>query len=138
VNDQPRLTRAEVPDRRPAVFAIVEPMRPMTVGQAFYQATVHSVVEEEREGLRPGEVRLGPHAAVGEMPYEWIADGTRWACKPQSFRSVDECLLDAAHYYGKDLWADADDYVEIWLEKARPGRSRGAGHGQVRHAANGR
>jgi hypothetical protein len=51
VNDQPRLTRAEVADRRPAVFAIVEPMRPMTVGQAFYQATVHSVVEEEREGL---------------------------------------------------------------------------------------
>jgi hypothetical protein len=26
-------------------------------------------------------------------------------------------MLNAAHYYRKDLWADADDYVEIWVEK---------------------
>jgi hypothetical protein len=100
VNDQPRLTRAEVADRRRAVFANVEAMRPMTVRQAFYQATVHGVVEKSGKGFDLVKFDLVHMRRSGEMPYEWIADGTRWARKPQSFRSVDECLLDAAHPQG--------------------------------------
>jgi hypothetical protein len=33
------------------------------------------------------------------------------------FDSVEQALQDTAKFYRKSLWADADCYVEIWLEK---------------------
>ena len=54
---------------------------------------------------------------AGELPYDWLADNTRWQRKPRTFGSVEEALRDTARFYRKSLWADADSYVEIWLEK---------------------
>ena len=53
----------------------------------------------------------------GSLPYEWLADNTRRQRKPRTFRSVEEALKDTARLYRKDLWHDADAYVEVWLEK---------------------
>jgi len=38
--------------------------------------------------------------------------------KPRTHDSVEEALRDTARFYRKALWADADSYVEIWVEKA--------------------
>jgi hypothetical protein len=54
---------------------------------------------------------------AGSLPYDWLADSTRWQRKPRTFGSVEEALEDTARLYRKALWADADAYVEIWLEK---------------------
>ena len=54
---------------------------------------------------------------AGELPYNWLADNTRWQRKPRTFNSVEDALRDTAAFYRKNLWADADCYVEIWLEK---------------------
>ena len=51
------------------------------------------------------------------LPYDWLADNTRWQRKPRTFDSVEEALKETARFYRKSLWADADSYVEIWLEK---------------------
>jgi hypothetical protein len=53
----------------------------------------------------------------GELPYDWLADNTRWQRRPNTFDSVEEALNETARLYRKALWSDADCYVEIWLEK---------------------
>ena len=45
-----RATKAEVEQRREALFAIIDAGRPMTVRQVFYQATVRALVEKAESG----------------------------------------------------------------------------------------
>ena len=54
---------------------------------------------------------------AGDLPYDWLADNTRWQRKPRTFDGVEDALEHTAKFYRKALWADADSYVEIWLEK---------------------
>ena len=112
-----RATKAEVEERRDALLEIVATMRPMTVRQVFYQATVRGLVEKTEAGYARVQNDLVLMRKVGRMPYGWLADNTRWMRKPRTFDSVQEALEDTARFYRKDLWADADAYVEIWLEK---------------------
>ena len=53
----------------------------------------------------------------GTIPFSWIADNTRWMRKPTSYTGLEEALRHTADFYRRDLWADADVYVEIWCEK---------------------
>jgi hypothetical protein len=53
----------------------------------------------------------------GKLPYDWLADNTRWQRKPRSYNNISEALEQTAQFYRKNLWADADCYVEVWLEK---------------------
>jgi hypothetical protein len=112
-----RSTGAEVRARRDALLKIVAEMRPMTVRQAYYQATVRGIVDKTEDGYRVVQHDLTVMRKDGSMPYDWLADSTRWQRKPTTYRSVKEALEDTARLYRKDLWADADSYVEIWLEK---------------------
>jgi hypothetical protein len=112
-----RSTRAEVEARREALYEIVVAMRPMTVRQAFYQATVAGLVEKSEQGYGKVQVDLTVMRKVGALPYDWLTDNTRWQRKPKSFGSIEEALADTARLYRKALWRDAESYVEIWLEK---------------------
>jgi hypothetical protein len=53
----------------------------------------------------------------GRLPFDWIADNARWQRKPRSWRDPGEAVRQTACLYRKALWSDADEYVEIWLEK---------------------
>src|SRR5215831_15392305 len=112
-----RATKAEVAARREALLDIIEAGRPMTVRQVFYQATVRGLVEKAESGYAKVQTDLTVMRRAGELPYGWLADNTRWQRKPRSFDSVQEALENTARLYRKNLWADADSYVEIWLEK---------------------
>jgi hypothetical protein len=112
-----RSTKAEVEQRREALYNIVAAMRPMTVRQVFYQATVRGIVEKAETGYAKVQTDLTLMRRAGELPYQWLADNTRWQRKPNTFDSVEEALQETARLYRKNLWADADSYVEIWLEK---------------------
>jgi hypothetical protein len=92
-------------------------MRPMTVRQAFYQATVAGLVEKSEAGYSKVQVDLTVMRKMGILSYDWLADNTRWQRKPKSFGSIEEALADTARLYRKALWRDADSYVEVWLEK---------------------
>src|ERR1051325_387101 len=52
-----------------------------------------------------------------KIPYDWIADNTRWQRKPTSYDSIEDCLRETARLYRRNLWAEAAAYVEIWIEK---------------------
>jgi hypothetical protein len=112
-----RATKAEVERRRERLFAIVAAMRPMTVRQVFYQATVRGIVEKSEAGYAKVQTDLVLMRRAGALPYGWLADNTRWQRKPQSYAGVQDALDDTARLYRKALWADAGAYVEIWLEK---------------------
>src|SRR6266496_3625734 len=125
-----RATKDEVGERRKSLFDIVKAMRPMTVRQVFYQATVRGIVEKSEAGYtkvqtdlvqmrRAGfDFRLGPgHTHHETLPYAWLADNTRWQRKPNTFTSIQEALDETARFYRKALWTDAGAYAEVWLEK---------------------
>jgi hypothetical protein len=112
-----RSTKAEVEARRERLLAIVEAMRPMTVRQVFYQATVRGIIEKSEPGYIKVQTDLTLMRRAGALPYGWLVDNTRLQRKPRTFNGVEEALLNTAKFYRKDLWVDADAYVEIWLEK---------------------
>jgi hypothetical protein len=112
-----RSTKVEVENRREALLDIVSAMKPMTVRQVFYQATVRGLVDKTEVGYRQVQRDLVLLRREGVMPYGWLADNTRWQQKPDTFSSVEAALTETARFYRKALWADAGCYVEVWLEK---------------------
>jgi hypothetical protein len=112
-----RATKAEILARREALYSIVSAGRPMTVRQCFYQASIRGIVEKTEAGYNKVQRTLADMRREGDLPYEWLADNTRWERRPTTFDGVDEALKETARLYRKSLWADAECYVEIWLEK---------------------
>jgi hypothetical protein len=112
-----RSTKAEVEARRAALFEIVKAMKPMTVRQVFYQATVRGFIDKSEAGYRHVQTDLVLMRRAGEMPYDWLADGTRWQRKPTTYSGIEAALEDTARLYRKALWDDLDCYAEVWLEK---------------------
>jgi hypothetical protein len=112
-----RSTKAAVEARRSTLLDIVAAMQPMTVRQVFYQATVRGVVEKSDAGYVKVQTDLVLMRKSGDLPYSWLADSTRWQRKPRTFDGVEAALENTAKFYRKDLWAAADCYVEVWLEK---------------------
>src|SRR3954469_5760812 len=103
-----RSTKAEVEDRRDALLEIVSVMRPMTVRQVFYQATVRNIVEKSEAGYAKVQTDLTDMRRDGSMPYGWIVDNTRMQRKPRTFGGIAEALRDTAYFYRKALWRGAD------------------------------
>jgi hypothetical protein len=112
-----RSTKAEVEARREALLDIIDGGKPMTVRRVFYQATVRGLVEKAESGYAKVQTDLTIMRRNGELAYDWLADNTRWQRKPRTFNGVEEALQHTAEFYRKSLWADADCYAEIWLEK---------------------
>jgi hypothetical protein len=112
-----RATKAEVEQRREALFDIIADQKPMTVRQVFYQATVRGLVEKSDAGYNKVGDDLVKMRRAGALPYDWLTDSTRWQRKPRSFDSVQDALEQTAILYRKALWRDVDAYLEVWIEK---------------------
>lgn len=112
-----RATRDEIEHRRRRLWLIVHDMKPMTVRQVFYQATVQNLVEKSEAGYSKVQTDLVQMRRAGELPYNWLTDNTRWQRKPTTYSSIEHALEETARFYRKSLWDDADAYVEVWLEK---------------------
>ena len=112
-----RSTKAEMIQFRSDLLDIVSEMQPMTVRQVFYQATVRGFVNKSEAGYNKVQINLVHMRRSGELPYEWLADNTRWVRRPTTYDSVQAAIDDTARFYRKALWRDIDSYVEVWLEK---------------------
>ena len=112
-----RASASEMEARRNSLYEIVADMEPMAVRQVFYQATVKGIVEKTEAGYGKVQRALVEMRECGDLPFHWIADNTRWQRKPATFQSPEEALRETARFYRKSLWADAEEYVEVWLEK---------------------
>jgi hypothetical protein len=103
--------------RRQALSGIVAQQHPMTVRQVFYAATVRGLIEKTEAGYAKIQTTLAAMRREGVLPYHWLADNTRWMRKPNSYEGANAFIRNTAQAYRKALWADADAYVEVWLEK---------------------
>jgi hypothetical protein len=112
-----RATKAEMLERRQALYGIVAEQKPMIVRQAYYQATVHHIVDKTEPGYDRVQRALVAMRRDGMLPYAWIVDNIRWQRKPQTYGSPEDAIRETAETYRKALWANADCHVEFWLEK---------------------
>lgn len=112
-----RATNAEMEARYDALQSIVTVMHPMTVRQVFYQAEIRGIVEKSEAGYNKVQRALVEMRRDGRLPYNWIADNTRWQRKPRTFDGPEAALRDVAAFYRKSLWSTANAYCEVWLEK---------------------
>lgn len=112
-----RRTEAELGAIYEAIVAAVTADRPMTLRQVFYRLVVTGLVPKtEAEYEKVGRYLLKLRRE-GTVPYDWIADNTRWMRKPRTYADGAEALRRTAAAYRRALWDDQDAYVEVWLEK---------------------
>jgi hypothetical protein len=114
-----RATKAEMEERAEFLIDYAEEHGPVTVRGLYYQAEVRGLpgIDKEENSYAKIQRQVLNLRRAGQLGYEYIADATRWMRKPKSFNSVDEALADTARLYRKNLWHNAETYVEVWCEK---------------------
>jgi hypothetical protein len=113
-----RRSRAEIDEIRNAIIDILNERSPMTVRQVFYALTVRGVIEKTEAEYKQTVVRLLDDMRWSDdIDWDDIADATRWPHKQNSYRDVEHAIHATAQFYRRDLWANNENYVEIWCEK---------------------
>jgi hypothetical protein len=103
---------------REDLLDVLRETRPMTVRQVFYQMVARGAVEKSEAAYKGIVGRLLVEMRRdGDIPFGWIADGTRWMRKPETYGGLRDALESAAQFYRRDLWRAQNCYVEIWCEK---------------------
>jgi hypothetical protein len=115
---KPRRTKAAITSIKAAIVDTLSADHPQTVRQIFYALSVRGLVRKTQTEYKLTVVRLLTEMReAGTIPFEWIADNTRWMRKPTSFTSLDRALKASSEFYRRDLWAGMPVYVEVWCEK---------------------
>src|SRR5258708_26671007 len=83
-----RSTKAEIDGRRDALRSIVAAMRPMTVRQVFYQATVRGIIEKTETGYTKEKTDLIQMRRAKSLPYDWLSVRTRSPRKPATYSGI--------------------------------------------------
>lgn len=112
-----RATRLQMAALHEALERIVEEIKPCTVRQVFYQATVRGVIEKTEGGYDRVQRALVLLRRGERIEFRSITDNTRYRIKPETYGSLTDALEETARLYRRAVWADVDAYVEVWLEK---------------------
>jgi hypothetical protein len=113
-----RRSRSEIDALRVTISRVVADHHPMTVRQVFYQLVKLRLIDKTERAYNDVVVRLLTKMRLeGELPWQWIADSTRWMRKPTTYDSIEDALRETAASYRRALWRDHNVYVEVWLEK---------------------
>jgi hypothetical protein len=113
-----RRTKVAISTIRDAICELLEDDYPQTVRQIFYALTVRGVIKKAEVEYQRTVVRLLTEMReAGSIPFEWIADNTRWMRKPTTFTGLEACLTRTAEGYRRNLWAAMPVYCEVWCEK---------------------
>jgi hypothetical protein len=111
-------SRAELAALDDALVRIAATNRPITVRGVFYRAVAEGLVpKDEAKGYRVVQRRLVKLRAGGNIPYGWITDGSRTVHGYVRYQDADEFASTVKVRYRQDYWRDADEYVEVWVEK---------------------
>lgn len=112
-----RRSTAELETIYTAIYRIAEADHPMTLRGLFYRLVAEGLIPKaENEYEKVGRYLLKLRRE-GRVPYQWIADNTRWMRKPRTYSSAEAALHETARTYRRALWSNQDAYVEIWCEK---------------------
>jgi hypothetical protein len=112
-----RRTQAELAEIDDAIYEIAHEERPVTVRGVFYRVMSRGLVPKSEKGYDVVQRRALVMRRSGDLPYQWITDGSRLRLAPETYSSAREALSDTARFYRQQLWADQDVHVEVWSEK---------------------
>lgn len=113
-----RRTLAEIDTIRGAIYTTLMEDHPMTVRQVYYQLVSRGVIGKTEAEYKQTVCRLLTQMRKHhQVPFDWIADNTRWMRKPHTYDSLGEMLRITRDTYRRALWSNQDVYVEVWLEK---------------------
>jgi hypothetical protein len=113
-----RRTRSAIEELRATLREVVAEDPPMTVRQVFYRMVSRGAIAKSEAEYKQTVCRLlGLMRREGEIPFEWLADNTRWMRKSPSYSSLSEALRHTAEAYRRAIWDRQAAYVEVWLEK---------------------
>jgi hypothetical protein len=113
-----RRTRSQMVLLRERIYDVVSEIAPATVRQTFYQLVSRGIIDKTEGEYKHTVIPLLTKMRLsGEIPFDWIADNTRWMRKPKTYSSLEHMLSLSQATYRRALWDDQDEYVEIWLEK---------------------
>ena len=96
---------------------MLEEIQPATVRQLYYQLVSRAVIEKTEAAYKTLVHNLSIMRRAKQVPFEWLADNTRWMRKPTTYKSLADMLDRQTEFYRRELWGNQDAYVEIWLEK---------------------
>jgi len=112
-----RRSRAEIALLNQAIVDVLDDYNPMTVRQVFYRMVAKGLIQKDEKAYKVIQRLLLKLRLDNTIPYEYIADLTRWMRKPTTYSDADRMLQLTISAYRKSLWQRQPAYVEIWLEK---------------------
>lgn len=113
-----RRSRAAIGDIRDWLYCLLQQENPMTCRQVFYRAVTAGVIGKTEGEYKQTIIRLLTEMRKEkELPWQWLADNTRWQRKPDTATGLLAMLDNTARCYRRALWDEQPHYVEIWLEK---------------------
>lgn len=117
-NHQGRRNKEQMAKLRNGIYQILAERQPMNERGLFYQMVKVCLIEKTEAEYHNVVVRLcGLMRESGELPWDWLADYTRWRRKPRSYSSLEDAVRSTAETYRRALWDEQDAYVEVWCEK---------------------
>lgn len=112
-----RRTSAEIETIDRAIIRIVESDNPMTLRGLFYRLVSEGMIgKAENEYKNIGRYLLQLRRD-DRLPYQYIADNTRWMRRPRTYSGLENALERTAATYRRGLWDNQNSYVEVWCEK---------------------
>lgn len=111
-----RATKQEMADRHDAIYEITRVSQPTGIRFVYYRSVVTGLVPKNDNGYTKVQRALVAMREAERIPYSWIVDSTRWMRKPNSWDTVEEMVEEMSAGYRRNLWADTNTVVEIWVE----------------------
>lgn len=122
---RPKGAQPETIAFRESLLQIIEQVGPpLTVRQIDYLAVSRRVVPKSKEGYSKISRNLSAmrenwiddnHDDVA-IPFDWIADNTRWMTTPEMWDSPQDALDDMVRLYRRNFWRDQPVRTEVWVE----------------------
>jgi hypothetical protein len=112
-----RRTNAELAELDLLILEVCEGEHPATVRRVFYLLESRGAVTKTDPGYRLVQRRVLDLRRSGDLPYNWIADGSRWHIKSPSWNTAEDAPKDAVSSYRRSQWQNQNVYVEVWSEK---------------------
>ena len=113
-----RASKKEMRDRDQALTGLSEEHGPCSVRHIFYRAVVSQLdgITKDQSGYTKVQRAVLQLRRRGEISYSTIVDNTRWRTQATVWNSPEDVLRHNAANYRRNLWADSEYRVEVWVE----------------------
>lgn len=113
-----RRGKADVLKLKAEMLEIAIELKTSTVRQIYYQMVSRGLIAKTEAEYNGTVVRLLSEMRKERiLPFNLIADNTRWMRKPRTFSGLESYLEHGSRAYRRAMWDNQDAYVEVWLEK---------------------